>query len=242
MEILGAKDSWVDKTGKSTKWPYHYHERLSSYPGADSRIQIDQIEEIIKKIAAKPWERRHNIITWVPERDLKSDDPPCLQRVWFFPSPNEDGSYSLNMNYNFRSRNVMIASPMNMIGLYALQCYVRDEVKKRSGMNLKNGRIVDFIDSFHVSAQDQHILKNFMPRLNQSLKKGKTIEDRSFTREYIFGEMNYLIPEIEAKIIVQTEKEFEERYPDKTERYRLFELEKEKIHQIAESRRRQIGA
>lgn len=206
MEFLGAKDSWVDSTGESNRWPYSYHERLASYPG--TKGTIDQIESTIRKMIEKPDSRQHNMITWVPERDDKSQDPPCLQRIWFGLIPDEiadDGSRVLNMNYNFRSRNVMIASLMNMLGLSMLQCYIKDELVKRTKNNIRIGRMVDFNDPYHVSAQDQHLLQGFMNRIEKSKERGETLEDRIYTRERILSMMdNKAWSEIENKIINQT--------------------------------------
>ncbi len=207
MEILGAKDSWVDKTGKSTRWGYHYHERLADYPGINTP-SINQLEGIIKKLAKKPTTRQLNAITWVPERDEESIDPPCLQRVWFGLVPDETtkDEWRLNMNYNFRSRNVMIAAPMNQSGLALLQEYVRQRAIEETGMKIKNGRMVDFVDSYHVSAKDQQHLAKFMSSLTKSREKGESIESRSFSREMVNTMMEDSLSTAEAKIIAETEK------------------------------------
>ncbi len=226
MEILGAKDSWVDTTGRTTKWPYHYHERFESYPG--TKEFVNQIEKIIEKISKEHWKRNSQMITWVPEKDLDLTDPPCLQRVWAMIVPDErNNSFKLNLNYHFRSRNVMIASPMNMVGLWTLQSYIRDEVIENSGINLKNGRLVDLTDSYHVSAQDQPILQNFIKMLEKSKEKGEIIYDRCLNKKFLFGDMNKTT--IEDKIINQTRKEISER----GEEYKL-EDEIKKIRNISQ--------
>ena len=105
----------------------------------------------------------------------------------------------------------MTAAPMNLTGEYALQCYIRDKVIENTGMNLKNGRLVDFSDSYHVSARDQSILGDFMKRLRKSKAKNETIADRAYTREFVFDYMKGVRQEIEEKIITQTKKRFAER-------------------------------
>lgn len=224
MEILGAKDSWVigmyDPLD-DPRWAYHYHERLATYPA--KRGNIDQIAAIIEGLSKKPHTRRNMAITWVPEKDICHQDPPCLQRIWAFIAPAKD-SFRLNMNYHFRSRNVMTAAHMNMIGLYTLQCYIRDKVIENTGMNLKNGRLVDISDSYHVSARDHHLLKNFIERLEKSKAKGETIENRAFSRNYVFKYMEGVRKEVEEKIITQTKKRFEER----------LQIQVDKIKQISE--------
>ena len=128
--------------------------------GIDGLLEY-QMEMLGAKIN-EPHMRRANMITCVPEKDIKSDDPPCLQNVWFFLGPEGNDSYLLNMNYVFRSRNVMIAAPMNMVGLYTLQCYVRDKINERTDFHVENGRIVDFVHSYHVRADDMENLEKFI--------------------------------------------------------------------------------
>jgi len=231
MEIHGAKDSWiknlVDK--EDHKWDYLYHERLANYPG--SKGYIDQIQFMIDRLSERSFSRRVNSITWVPERDTLAKDTPCLQGIRFLITPDTKNLDipRLNMTYNFRSRNAMIAAPMNIIGFYALQCTVRDAVKNKTRMNLENGRIVDFTDSYHVSTRDQNILKIFLNRYNTSIMKGETIKERSYPREFVFNYMNSILPERTEVIIKQTGN------------YLLGEtLEEEilKIKEIAEKRKR----
>lgn len=228
MELLGAKDSWVNLEQNSTEWPYHYHERLSMYPG--TKGLINQIGAVIKGLSEEPWKRRNNIITWVPERDLESADPPCLQRIWAMMIPDEspEGVSKLNFNYNFRSRNVMIAAPMNMVGLWTLQSYIRNRVIEKTGLKIQNGRIVDFIDSYHVSAANQNILKGFIDRLERSKSEGETTIDRCLDKKIVFDYINKSA--IEEKIIEQTKKIFERRRRTSED----FDKEVKKVRQISQ--------
>lgn len=231
MEMLGAKDNWKKNPNDpdDKRWDYLYHQRLATYPS--SKGPIDQIKFAIKRLSERPFSRRTNMITWVPEEDTINKDTPCLQRIEFLITPDQKNSETqrLNMTYNFRSRNVMTAAPMNMIGLYALQCTIRDAVKEKIEMNLKNGRMVDFTDSYHVSTRDQKILKGFMERYNTSISKGETIQDRTYTKQFTFKYMNSVLPEITEKIITQTKKYLSGQ---------ALENEIKKIKQIAESRKR----
>lgn len=227
MEFLGAKDSWVvDQYDPldDKRWAYHYHERLASYP--NGRMGIDQIKALIEGLSKEPYIRRNTAITWVPKKDIGHKDPPCMQSVWTYIAPCNDGSFKLNVNFRFRSRNVMTAAPMNLTGEYALQCYIRDRVIENTRMNLRNGRLVDFSDSYHVSARDRHILKNFMERLEKSKAKNETIVDRAYNREFVFNYMNQVREEVTNKIIEQTRKRFAER----------GERQVELIKKISESR------
>jgi len=119
---------------------------------------------------------------------------------------------------------------MNMIGLHALQCTICDGIREKTGMNLENGRIADFTDSYHISTRDQSILKKFMERYTASTARGETIQDRTFSgKETIFPYMNNILPEITNTIIEQTKNYLTGK-----------ELEKEiaKIKTIAEKRKR----
>lgn len=234
MEILGAKDSWVDPTERSTRWQYHYHERLASYPGGEGHRPIDQLKGIIQKLSTEPFKRNINAVTWVPKRDQKSKDPPCLQRVWFTMIPSEVSprSSTLNMDYNFRSRNVMIATPMNQVGLATLFCYVADEVMKRTRRKVKIGRMVDFNDSYHVSARDQPLLEGFMEQLRKSRERGETINNRSYTNGFSLPLLEEEREAVEQKILVQTKKILlDEKGKSRSTYYR----EVEKIMQISET-------
>jgi thymidylate synthase len=225
MEILGAKDSWVHPEEGSTKWPYHYHERFASYPG--TRKLINQVKAMINGLSNEPWKRRNQMITWSPERDISSIDPPCLQRFWAMIIPNEKNEQVLNVNYHFRSRNVMIAAPMNMVGMWTIQSYMRDKIAEKTGLNVVNGRLVDMVDSYHVSAQDHNILEGFMERLSKSNERGEESRERCFDKEIAFGYMDK--DAIVSRIITQTEKELIE----KGQEYKL-ETEVEKIEQISQ--------
>ena len=207
MEMLGAKNSLVVNRYDNTddpRWPYAYNDRFSNYPFR--KEAIDQIEGVIQNLINEPHMRRANMITCVPEKDIKSDDPPCLQNVWFFLGPEGNDSYLLNMNYVFRSRNVMIAAPMNMVGLYTLQCYVRDKINERTDFHVENGRIVDFVHSYHVRADDMENLEKFIESLGK-----RNFEDRVWSRSHVFGIMLDELQSVKEKIIGQVSDRCEER-------------------------------
>lgn len=238
LEVLGAKDVLVhdpnfDPEG-DTRWEYHYSERLMKYPGLGGAI--DQLDEMVKGLSNEPWNRRNQGITWVPEKDIGSKNPPCLQRIWAYIAPVGDGTgevekFKLNMNYHFRSRNVMIAAPMNMKGMHVIQSYLRDEVIENTGMNLVNGRLVDMIDAYHVSAQDQPTLNGFMKRLQKSKENGESIEDRVFSGDMAYEQYEAARPDIEKKVISMVRDRLEERG-----QLNLLEKETRKIKQLSEMR------
>ena len=87
MELQGAKNHWVKNINdpKDTRWEYTYHQRLESY-GAWKELQdgqsvetgpmkVNQIEHVIAKLAAQPFTRQAQMITWMPNLDLDCYDP-----------------------------------------------------------------------------------------------------------------------------------------------------------------------
>ena len=240
MELLGAKNSLtfdpkLDPEG-DTRWPYQYSHRILKYPGIDGGT-IDQLEGMIDGLSERPYARRNNIITWVPEKDIGADDPPCLQGIWAYIAPVGDGTFKLNMNYTFRSRNVMQASPMNMKGMHVLQSHIRDRVIENTGMPLQNGRMMDHSFSYHVSAQDRPILEGFMRRLGKAFREETdldetTIDGRSYPEEFINQKYEEARPEVERKVIQTVRNRFEERYGLNDEIAR--------IKQISTSRKREV--
>jgi thymidylate synthase len=208
MELLGLKNSFVDSTGESTRWEYGYHERFEDYHGKDG--PVNQIAGVIERLATKPHKRNIQMITWVPGFDLTNPNPPCLQRVWFELIPDElagDGSRRLNMNYSFRSRNVMHAAPMNMIGLATFHEFIRQGLVEKTDWNVKPGRMHDFVDTYHTSSRDMRNLGPFMELYNRSITNGQTIKDRVLDLATVLEML-----EEEAPIIVEKVKEQMKRY------------------------------
>lgn len=74
--VKGIHDHLVDKVG------YTYHERLFSY-SLPNGTTIDQVSKVIEKLKNYPYTRRAQAITWQPWKDLETEHPPCLQRMWF---------------------------------------------------------------------------------------------------------------------------------------------------------------
>jgi len=91
MEVMGAKDHWVKNMNdpEDTRWEYTYHGRLADYGawrelrGGESVVtgafRVDQVQEVIRKLAEQPYTRQAQMITWMPNVDLHCYDPPCLQ-------------------------------------------------------------------------------------------------------------------------------------------------------------------
>ncbi|MBU0957554.1 MAG: hypothetical protein KKF56_01955 [Nanoarchaeota archaeon] len=204
MEIMGAKNSWIKDLNDpdDTKWDYLYNERFTGYP-TDEGVPLDQLKYIVEALAKRPTTRKAQGITWVPERDTITKDTPCLQRIWFGITPSDDGPV-LGMDYEFRSRNPMIAAVMNMHGMHTLQCHVRDGINERTGMGLRNGRMVDSNNSYHVTAKNQQLLQGFLERLKASQGRGEGIEHRAFDRTFVQDYVDSVRAEVIKKVVAQT--------------------------------------
>jgi thymidylate synthase len=155
--VDGIHDHWIDPA--AGKWTYTYHERLFSYcPVEDIRnpkspkpfTKVNQIQYIIDSLAQTAYTRRAQAITWMPTADVKTDDPPCLQRIWCRLIENPDGNFTLNMNTHWRSRDLYKAWFMNVYALTDLQRTIAEKIAAKIGKSVKVGRYVDITDSLHI--------------------------------------------------------------------------------------------
>jgi len=155
--VNGIHDHWIDPA--AGKWTYTYHERLSTYcPVEDIREagsarpfrKVDQIQYIIDALSQTPHTRRAQAITWMPTADPKTDNPPCLQRIWSRLVRNEAGRLSLNMNTHWRSRDLYKAWFMNVYALSDLQRMIAERISRRINQQVMVGRYVDISDSLHI--------------------------------------------------------------------------------------------
>ncbi len=144
--VYGVHDHWIKP--EEGKWTYTYHQRLFNYP-AETGKSINQIEHIIEKLSQTFYSRRAQAITWVPSYDPKTDDPPCLQRIWCRLSV-ENGKTYLRMNTHWRSRDAYRAAYMNLFGLTELQKHIADAISKKTGKEILVGPYVDITDSYHI--------------------------------------------------------------------------------------------
>jgi thymidylate synthase len=132
----GAMQKYVTDLlrGSESDFVYTYHDRLFDYPvavvGDDGTRRftgdgdgggLDQIAYLTRKLAEEPASRRALAITWCPEKDMVSDNPPCLQRIQCFV---RDGR--LNMHVEFRSNDMLSALGANIYALVHLQKLIAD--------------------------------------------------------------------------------------------------------------------
>ena len=158
LEVVnGIHDHWIDPA--AGKWTYTYHERLFAYcPVEDIRAadspkpfrKVDQIQYIIDRLSQAGHSRRAQAITWMPTADPKTDDPPCLQRIWCRLVPDDAGRLSLNMNTHWRSRDLYKAWFMNVYALTDIQRIIAEQITQKINQPVKVGRYVDISDSLHI--------------------------------------------------------------------------------------------
>lgn len=154
--VAGIHDHWIDPA--AGKWTYTYHERLAAYsPVSDLRdakaakpfVPVDQIGYIVDALSACTHTRRAQAITWMPTCDPKTDDPPCLQRIWCRLVLEGDG-FVLNMNTHWRSRDLYKAWFMNAYALTDLQRIMAEQIAVKLKKPVRVGRYVDISDSLHI--------------------------------------------------------------------------------------------
>ncbi len=170
MELKGFKDHWVKNMNDpdDTRWEYTYHGRLQRYGSWMERVeedgkmirkavgfQVDQVEHVIQKLVDQPYTRQAQMITWMPNHDLQVYDPPCLQSLWYRIMEDEAGIQWLNCNIRFRSNDAWGASFMNMFGFIRFNREViADELVRRSGKEVRLGRMNWQADSYHIYGRD----------------------------------------------------------------------------------------
>jgi len=172
--VDGIHDHWINP--KEGKWTYTYHKRLFGFE-IENQV-INQIDQIVSKLSKVPFSRRAQAITWNPMLDPSTDDPPCLQRLFFRIVENGNSLY-LNMNSHWRSRDAYKAAFMNIFALTELQRKIANIISGKINRQIEVGRYVDIADSFHIYGAYVNEFKNFM-----TLVKSRSFEDRTWTTEF----------------------------------------------------------
>jgi len=163
-EVLkGVHDHLVEKFG------YTYHERLFAYRLPEGTT-INQIEEITNKLRKTPYTRRAQAITWQPWKDLYSEHPPCLQRVWFRIMNDK-----LIMHVHMRSNDALKAAFMNIYAFTELQRYVAQQ------LGVEPGHYIHMVDSYHVYERDWKWFNKFIEQIRSKESKKRWIT----TQEYL---------------------------------------------------------
>jgi thymidylate synthase len=163
LELSGAKDHWIKNMNdaQDTRWEYTYHARLAAYGSwrelregrseTAGAFRVDQVEQVVAKLAAQPHTRQAQMITWMPNLDFDCYDPPCLQSLWYRILFDEQGVGWLNCNVRFRSNDAWGANFMNMFGFIQFnRAAIAEEVGRRTGHCIELGRLNWHADSYHI--------------------------------------------------------------------------------------------
>ncbi len=186
MELKGFKDHWVKNMNDpdDTRWEYTYHGRLINYgswkelkdmddktSSHEVGFHVNQIEFVINKLVEQPFTRQAQMITWMPNHDLMVYDPPCLQSLWYRILEDEEGVQWLNCNIRFRSNDAWGASFMNMFGFIQFNReIIADEIAKRTGKEVRLGRLNWQADSYHIYGKDIERAKSMLFDRLETLK------------------------------------------------------------------------
>lgn len=137
---------------------YTYGERLRSYIDYESESfdceynTIDQLQTIIDMLNKNPTTRRAIMHTWMVERDLYSNAPPCLQTIQCMSRGRK-----LNMVATFRSNDMLSAWGCNVYGLLKMQSYITHEVNSV----LHNGSLTTISTNPHIyHIRDRNIIED----------------------------------------------------------------------------------
>ncbi len=179
LEVVnGVHDHWIRP--EEGKWTYTYHKRLFDYQVQDDIrcvgeqgpfADVKQIDYMVDKLSKVHYSRRAQAITWMPTLDPKTDDPPCLQRLWARLAEDAKGELYLNLNTHWRSRDAYKAAFMNIFALTDLQRIMADMIGEKIGKRVHVGRYVDITDSYHIyGAYFEEIQERFI----------RSLRDRSF--------------------------------------------------------------
>jgi len=201
MEVCeGIKDHLVRRADdpEDTRWEYTYHQRLFRYDGPEGG-SIDQIETIARKLAATPYSRRAQAITWKVWEDNDCYDPPCLQSIW--ARITEDGDEPvLSMNVRFRSNDAYKAAFMNIFALTQLQQQLAQKISEAMERTVRVGRYCHLADSYHIYGS---YFREFEGRFLGALSK-RTFEQRTMRLEDIRDIMEAARPGILEKARAMT--------------------------------------
>jgi thymidylate synthase len=117
---------------------------------------VSQLDYVVRKSAGVPFSRRAMASTWMPTADPQTNDPPCLQYLWFRIMLDEQGQPVLNLDSHWRSRDAYKAWFMNVFAITDLQRVMAKRIsqawseKEGRPVNVKVGRYMDTSDSLHI--------------------------------------------------------------------------------------------
>ncbi len=156
------------KTGTVKDFEYTYGNRLWDYPtinsdpyppmwnGDGNGEGIDQItKSIINRLVKNSTSRRAIAVTWVAEKDIDSNEPPCLQFVQCLLRDKK-----LNLHAVFRSHDMAGGWGPNVYALEALQRKICNEIEREiGGIEISQGYIETYSVSAHIYTSHDQVTK-----------------------------------------------------------------------------------
>ncbi len=141
-------------TPKEMGVEYTYGQRLMKFRN------IDQIKKIVQELKSHNFSRRAVACTWDIMKDIKSDNPPCLDLVQCLVQGNK-----LYLTAYFRSNDMFGAWPRNVYALRKLQKMISEKIGIEMGS----------ITTFSCSA---HIYKNNWEKTKEIIQKNPIKVDK----------------------------------------------------------------
>lgn len=189
--VDGIHDHWI--APEEGKWQYTYHERITAYSVPGLPEPVNQLDAVVEALVQAPHTRRAQCVLWKPWVDPASDDPACMQRLWFRIFGDR-----LLLAAHMRSNDAFKAAFMNMYAFTDLQRVVAERVSEGLGREIRVGQYNHVVDSFHIYGSYFADFGGFL----------RTLETRTFEqRTYRTAEVQELIDEAKAKVAAALQNE-----------------------------------
>ena len=203
--VDGIKDHWIRDPNdpEDTRWEYTYHERMVAYAVPGLPDPIDQFEGMAQTLAASPFTRRAQMVSWQCWQDLGAYDPACWQSLWGRIVHGSDSIARLNLNMRFRSRDAYKAAFMNDFAFIDLARKLASRVGELRGEEVRLGRFIDQSDSYHIYGS---YFDEFFDRFIKLLFARPDFADRTWTSEFAAPFFEEARPIIRKKIEEQDKK------------------------------------
>ena len=180
--VEGTKNHYIGKG-----WDYTYHDRLFNYIGP-SLDKIDQVKDFIVEGLKRGeiFSRRLQAVTWQTWKDIKSESPPCLQRIWVTvptmdSKPERGKTYKIDLQTCWRSRDLFDAWEANVNGLIELEkrkiIQPLNQAYESKGVRFQVGQYVDFSNDLHIYEKDFDEVRRFLSAMEKKKDLGKRPEE-----------------------------------------------------------------
>lgn len=135
----------------ASKFEYTYYSRLTNYLPNKFYGNLNQLKIIKNNLKTS---RRLNAITWIPDIDLSSEHPPCLQSIQLrvLQEPDTDNHMlskgRVEVFLNWRSRDLFSAFMSNLIGIvFMIYNEILDD-------KYEIVRLTDYTTMMHINEND----------------------------------------------------------------------------------------